>query len=52
MSDLEIVFRQIFVWIGEFLSVCRSSWLLTVAVFLIILDLIVSILLIIRGGHD
>lgn len=52
MSDLALIFQQIFVWIGEFLTVCRSSWLLTVAVFLIILDLIVSILLIIRGGHD
>lgn len=52
MSDLALVFQQIFVWIGEFLAVCRSSWLLTVAVFLIILDLIVSILLVIRGGHD
>lgn len=52
MSDLEIVFQQIFVWIGEFLAVCRSSWLLTIAIFLIILDVIVSILLIIRGGHE
>lgn len=52
MSDLELIFRQVFVWIGEFLTLCRSSWLLTVALFLILLDLIVSILLIVRGGHD
>lgn len=52
MSDLSLVFQQIFVWLGEFLALCRSSWLLTVALFLILLDLIVSILLIVRGGHD
>lgn len=52
MSDLSLVFQQIFVWLGEFLTLCRSSWLLTVALFLILLDLIVSILLIVRGGHD
>lgn len=52
MSDLSLVFQQIFVWLGEFLALCRSSWLLTVAVFLVLLDLIVSILLVVRGGHD
>ena len=52
MSDLSLVFQQVFVWLGEFLALCRSSWLLTVAVFLILLDLIVSILLVVRGGHD
>lgn len=52
MEDLSLIFKQFVVWFAQLFETCRSSWLLTIAIFLMVLDLIVSILLIIRGGHD
>lgn len=52
MSDLSLAFRQIAVWIGQFLSMCQDHWLLQVALFLIVLDLIVGVLIVVRGGKN
>lgn len=48
MSDLSLAFRQIAVWIGQFLSMCQDHWLLQVALFLVVLDLIVGVLIVVR----
>lgn len=52
MSDLTLLFRQFAVWIGQFLSLCRDRWLLQVALFLFILDFIVGVLIVVRGGKN
>lgn len=52
MSDLSLVFKQIAVWIGQFLNLCQNHWLLQVALFLIVLELVVGVILVVRGGHD
>lgn len=52
MSDLSLLFRQIAVWIGQFLAMCQDYWLLQVALFLIVLDLIVGVLIVVRGGKN
>lgn len=52
MSDLVLVFKQVAAWIGQFLNVCHDHWIMQIALFLIVLDLIVSVILVARGGHD
>lgn len=52
MSDLTLFFRQLAVWIGQFLSMCQEHWLLQVALFLFVLDLIVGVILVVRGGKN
>ncbi len=50
MSDFFLVFDQITVWIGQALRSFTGHWLTTILLFLIVLNFIVSLLLIFRGG--
>ena len=50
MENLGLIFQQVALWIGQYLQLCRTSWLLTVCLFLAILNLIVSVLIAVRGG--
>lgn len=51
MEQFTIVTRQIAVWIGQWLALCSQNWLLTILMFLMVLSLIVSVILNIRGGN-
>lgn len=50
MEQLSLVFRQMAVWIGQFLAKCTSDWFLTILLFLMVLNLIVSVIIAVRGG--
>lgn len=52
MNDLNLVFEQVATWIGQFLALCTSNWFLTICLFLAVLNLIVSVLLVVRGGKS
>lgn len=51
MEQFTIVTRQIAVWIGQWLALCGQNWLLTILMFLMVLSLIVSVIINIRGGN-
>ena len=52
MRDLQLVFEAVANWIGQFLALCTSNWLLSIILFLAVLNLIVSVILGLRGGRS
>lgn len=50
MASFELVVQKMAVWIGEFLSKCLESWFTSILLFLMVLNLIVSVLIALRGG--
>lgn len=51
MNELRLVFEAVANWIGQFLALCTSNWLLSILLFLAVLNLIVSVIVAVRGGH-
>lgn len=53
MEDLTLVFQWFAVQIGRFLAVCTDNWFLSILLFLMVLNLVVSVILFVTGGkHD
>lgn len=49
MGSLGLVFEALSVYIGQFLALCSSRWFLTVLIFLMVLDLVVGVIISLRG---
>lgn len=50
MQSLSLVFQAMAGWIGQWLNTATSNWFLSILVFLQVLSLIVSVLILVRGG--
>lgn len=50
MDQLSLIFRQMATWIGQWLAFATNNWLLSILLFLQVLGLIVSVLILLRGG--
>lgn len=51
MSDLYSVFDAVVRWIGEALFAFSEHWFTLILLFLFVLNFIVSLLILFRGGH-